>query len=67
MRYIMITRIDESDVAIELQGRNKMDPWFLMENDKLKNRLNQIPDDPITKDEVSKLKKELIQMGNANF
>jgi hypothetical protein len=44
-----------------------MNPWFLMENDKLKNRLNQIPDDPFTRDEVSKLKQELNQIGNANF
>jgi hypothetical protein len=38
-----------------------------MENDKQKNRLIQIPDDPSTRDEVSKLKKELNQVGNANF
>jgi hypothetical protein len=44
-----------------------MNPWFLMENDKLKNRLKQIPDDPFTRDEVSKLKQELNQVGNANF
>ena len=44
-----------------------MNPWFLMENDKLKRRLNQIPDDPFTRDEVSKLKQELNQIGNANF
>jgi hypothetical protein len=44
-----------------------MNPWFLMENDKLKRRLNEIQDDPFTGDEVSKLKKELNQIGNANF
>ena len=44
-----------------------MDPWFLMENDKLKRRLNEIPDDHFTRDEVSKLKQELNQLGNANF
>jgi hypothetical protein len=38
-----------------------------MENDKLKRRLNEILDDPLTRDEVSKLKQELNQIGNANF
>ena len=38
-----------------------------MKNDKLKNRLNQIPDDPFTRDEVFKLNQELNQVGNANF
>jgi len=37
------------------------------ENDKLKSRLYKIPDDPFTRDEVSKLKQELNQIGNANF
>ena len=44
-----------------------MNPWFLMENDKLKNRLNQIPDDPLIRDEVARLKQELNQIGNANL
>jgi hypothetical protein len=44
-----------------------MNPWFLMENDKLKRRLNDIPNDSLTRDEVSKLKNELSQIGNANF
>jgi hypothetical protein len=29
--------------------------------------LNEIPDDPFTREEVSKLKQELNQIGNANF
>lgn len=44
-----------------------MNPWFLMENDKLRIRLNQISDDPLSRDEVSKLKRELSQIENANF
>ena len=38
-----------------------------MENDKLKRRLNEIPDNPFTRDEVSRLKQEFNQIGNANF
>ena len=44
-----------------------MNLWFLVENDKLRNRLNQILDDPLTRDDVSKLKHELNQIGNTNF
>ena len=44
-----------------------VEPRILMENDKQKSRLNQIPDDLFTRDEVSKPKQELNQIGNANF
>jgi hypothetical protein len=44
-----------------------MNPLFLMENDKSKSRLNQIPDDPFTRNEVSKIKQDSNKIGNAYF
>jgi hypothetical protein len=38
-----------------------------MEKDKLKNRINHIPDDLCTRDEVSKLKQELNKIENTKL